>query len=100
MIVQPSGAVRVPDHAHKTLDIGHKPRFTAVRSEIHLSPPKCRCVNLRQYLILPGVDLRLSDSVRLCAQSILRALRRRAATAAVSVALEKQRLADDGGHGG
>src|SRR5712664_1393988 len=35
--------VRMSDHAHKSLDIGRKPRFTVICSSmIHLSPSCCR----------------------------------------------------------
>ena len=55
--------VRVPDHAHKTIDVLPKPRFNALRSPENHPNPLDLNGNRLHYVILKSPNLRLSDSV-------------------------------------
>jgi hypothetical protein len=63
IVTQWVGTIRVPDHAHKTIDVVPKPPINALRfPENHLNPLDLNG-NRLQYVILKSPDLRLSDSV-------------------------------------
>jgi hypothetical protein len=50
IVPQRPGPVGMPDHAHKTLDVRRKPRFTVIRFSIIYRSPSAE-VNLDQELI-------------------------------------------------
>src|ERR1700674_2708615 len=63
IVAQWPSPIRMPDHAHKTLDIVRKPRFNALRSAENHPNPLYLNGNRLRYLILKSPNLRPSDSV-------------------------------------
>jgi len=70
IVTQWAGTIRVPDHAHKTLDVVLKPRFNPLRSPENHPNLLSLYRNRLHYMILKIPNLRLSDSVVLTRSAI------------------------------